>query len=145
MAFIAVGDMLTTRHSDDAFDKEIKVSNDYEKSISGTVHYLLRTELPPNSTLHVNLLDVTCADTPAKELARQVTPCAETTGLDFTLLYKMADVLPDHRYAIRARIETTEQVIFATTEDHAVQLGVDHLRPEDVIVRNVRTEPDSTF
>ncbi|MET0773884.1 MAG: YbaY family lipoprotein [Pseudomonas mandelii] len=121
------------------------MSNEYEKSISGIVHYLLRVELPTNSTLHVSLLDVTSAEAPAKELARQVIPCAETTGLDFTLRYKMADVLPDHRYAIRARIETTEQVIFATTKDHAVQLGVDHLRPEDVIVRNVRTKPDSNF
>lgn len=121
------------------------MSNEYEKSIGGTVHYLLRIQLPPNSTLHVNLLDVTSTDVPAKELARQVIPNAETTGLDFNLLYKVADVLPDHRYAIRARIETTEQVIFATTKDHAVQLGVDHLRPEDVIVRNVGTKPDSNF
>ncbi|MFL1525909.1 YbaY family lipoprotein [Pseudomonas sp. O230] len=121
------------------------MNNDYEKSISGTVHFLLRIELPTHSTLYVNLLDVTCADAPAKELARQVIPHAKTTGLDFTLRYKMADVLPDHRYAIRARIETSEQVIFATTKDHTVQLGVDHLRPEDVIVRNVRTKPDSNF
>ena len=48
------------------------MSNDFEKSISGTVHYLLRIELPTNSTLHVHLLDVTSADAPAKELARQV-------------------------------------------------------------------------
>jgi putative lipoprotein len=121
------------------------MSTDYEKSISGTVHYLLKIQLPPNSTLHVNLLDITSADAPAKELAQQVIPHAETTGLNFDLLYKVADVLPDHRYALRARIETTEQVIFATTKDHAVQLGVDHLRPEDVIVRNVRTKPDRNF
>ncbi|MVV51824.1 hypothetical protein EJA72_26810 [Pseudomonas sp. PB120] len=121
------------------------MTSEYEKSISGTVHYLIRIELPTNSTLHVSLLDVTSSNAPAKELAQQVILHAETTGLDFTLPYKVADVLPGHRYVIRARIETVEQVIFATTRDHAVELGVDHLRPEDVIVRNVRTKPDSGF
>jgi putative lipoprotein len=117
------------------------MSNEYAKSISGTVHYLLKIQLPTNSTLYVNLLDITSADAP-KELAQHVILLTEPQSLDFNLLYNIADVLPGHRYVIRARIESNEQVIFATIKDHAVELGVDHLRPEDVIVRNVRTKPE---
>jgi putative lipoprotein len=121
------------------------MNSDHVMSISGTVHYLQKIELPRNSTLHVSLLDVTLADAAAKELAQQVTAHAETAGLDFNLMYNAADVLPGHKYVLRARIETPEQVIFATIRDHAVELGVDHLRPEDVIVRNVRTQPESSY
>ncbi|MHC8342410.1 YbaY family lipoprotein [Pseudomonas sp. RT6P73] len=121
------------------------MSNEYEKSISGMVHYLHKIFLPQNSTLYVNLLDISAADGSTKELAKQVISDAETKALDFTLTYKMADVLPGHRYAIRARIETTEQMIYKTIKLHAVELGVDHLRPEDVVVRSVREAPEGNI
>ncbi|MGV8889464.1 MAG: YbaY family lipoprotein [Pseudomonas sp.] len=118
------------------------MSNEHVMSISGTVHYLIKILLSPNSTLHVSLQDVTPA-APVKELAQQVIPHAETAGLDFNLTYAAADVLPGHSYGITARIETNGEVIFATTKPHRVELGVNHLRPEDVVVRNVRKNPDS--
>ncbi|MGF0239592.1 YbaY family lipoprotein [Rhodococcus sp. IEGM1300] len=121
------------------------MSNEYVMTISGIVFYLLKISLPDNSTVYVELLDVTARHSPAKKLAEQVITNAEKKQLSFDLLYKAADVLPDHHYEISARIETSGQVIYQTIKPHRVVLGVNHLRPEDVVVRPVREKPSIKF
>jgi len=121
---------------DEQLDKDIAMSNTNIKHINGTVRYLQRRALGANSTLHVSLLDVTVIDAP-KQIAAQTTPHAETAGLHFDLAYNMADVLPEHRYAISATIKTNDQAVFTTNEHHYVELGVDHLQPQDILVRSV--------
>lgn len=113
------------------------MSNAYTKSISGTVHYLQKIGLAPNSTLQVSLQDVSVADAPAKQLATQVTRNAETAGLSFNLEYSTADILPGHTYAIRAQIETEGRLIFINTDHYPVELGVDYLQPLEIRVDNV--------
>lgn len=113
------------------------MSNEYSKSISGIVHYLSRIALPANSTLHVSLQDVTLMDAPARQLATQVTPNAETVGLRFNLEYSMTDVHDDRFYAISAQIRCKDRLIFTTTEHHSVVLGVDYLQPLEVLVHSV--------
>lgn len=111
------------------------MSNDPIKVIGGKVYYLERIALMPNSTLQVRLLDVSLADAPAKELAVQVTANAETVGLDFNLTYKLADVLNGHTYAISASITHDNQLVFTTTQQHQVELGVDYVKGQEVLVR----------
>lgn len=113
------------------------MSNQPVRTISGTVRYLERIALAPNSTLYVSLQDVSLADVAAKELAHQVIPQAETAGLSFNLTYREADVLPGHSYAIHAQIKINDTLIYSTTQSHPVVLGVDHLRPQDVLVNAV--------
>jgi putative lipoprotein len=113
------------------------MSNHPVRTISGTVRYLERIALAPNSTLYVSLQDVSLADVAAKVLAQQVIPHAETAGLNFTLTYCAADVLPGHRYEIRAQIKINDALIYTTTQSHPVVLGVDHLQPQEILVNAV--------
>lgn len=122
---------------DDSMDKEINMSNEPVKTIGGTVHYLQKIALLPNSTLYVSLQDISLADAPAKELAHQVTPHAETAGLGFNLVYTMADVVPGHSYAISASIKTGGRLVFTTTQRHSVELGVDYVKGQEVLVSPV--------
>jgi putative lipoprotein len=102
--------------------------------ISGKVHYLEKIALAPNSTLYVQLLDVSLADIPTKELAWQIIPNAETAGLNFTLYYRQADVLPGHSYDISACIKVGDTLIFGTTQSHPVLLGPNALQSQEVLV-----------
>ncbi|MNN41065.1 hypothetical protein D3C76_903210 [compost metagenome] len=130
---------------DESLDKEIMMNNENTKSINGTVHYLQRIGLAPNSTLQVSLEDVSLADAPARQLAVQVTRNAETAGLSFNLEYSTADIQPGHTYAIRAQIENEGRLIFINTERYPVELGVDYLQPLDIRVDNVAAtaQPDA--
>jgi len=113
---------------------EISMNNKTVKTISGRVHYLARMGLPPDSILEVSLLDVSLADAPARVLDVQVTPNARDAGLHFNLTYDLADVFSNHTYAISARITHNDQLIFYTTTQHQVVLGVDHLQGQEVLV-----------
>lgn len=113
------------------------MSNEPVKTIGGKVHYLEKIGLLPNSTLHVCLQDVSLQDVAAKELAVQITPNAENVGLNFNLTYKLADVLPGHTYAISASITDEDRLIFTTTQQHRVELGVDYVKGQEVLVSRV--------
>ncbi|MGF6198617.1 YbaY family lipoprotein [Pseudomonas laurylsulfatiphila] len=110
------------------------MSNETVKTISGKVHYLQKIALMSNSTLQVRLLDVSLLDIAAKELAVQITTNAEKAGLNFNLTYKLADVVPGHTYAISASITHEDRLLFATTQQHQVELGVDHVKGQEVLV-----------
>ena len=113
------------------------MSSEPVNTLEGRVHYLERIGLAANSTLYVFLEDVSLADAPAKELARCVIPNAETAGLNFELAYRPADDIPGHTYAIRARIETGDQLIFISTDNHPVELNAAYLQPLEILVRTV--------
>jgi putative lipoprotein len=113
------------------------MSSETVKTIGGKVHYLERVGLPLGSTLHVRLLDVSLQDVAAKELAVQITPNAENVGLNFNLTYKLADVLPGHTYAINASITHEDRLVFTTTQQHQVELGVDYVKGQEVLVSRV--------
>ena len=104
-------------------------------SISGKVYFLENTVLRRNSTLYVRLQDVSLQDVAAKELAVQITTNAEKAGLNFNLTYKLADVLPGHRYALSARINHEDHLHFISTQTHPVELGVDHVKEQEVLVQ----------
>jgi putative lipoprotein len=113
------------------------MSSEPVNTLEGRVHYLERIGLAANSTLYVFLEDVSLADAPAKELARCVIPNAETAGLNFELAYRPADDIPGHTYAISARIETGDQLIFISTDSHPVELNAPYLQPLEILVRTV--------
>jgi putative lipoprotein len=125
---------------DESLDKEIKMSSEQAKTISGKVYCPQEIELGPYSTLSVELLDVSLADAPA-QIAVHVKPNADVAGLDFTLKYKASDVLPGHSYAISARIAHYTELAYMTTENHPVSLDGSCVQLQEVRVDPVCDMP----
>ncbi|MDF0730493.1 YbaY family lipoprotein [Pseudomonas entomophila] len=93
-----------------------------QASLDGEVFYLQRIALPSAATLSVSLQDVSRMDAPAVTLAKQSGPVQGNVPLPFHLAYDPAQVKPDHRYAVSARIELDGKLLFINTEHHGVQL-----------------------
>ncbi|QJP94084.1 YbaY family lipoprotein [Pseudomonas fluorescens] len=102
-------------------------------SLDGEVFYLQRIALPPSATLSVSLQDVSLADAPAVVLDEQKGPIKGQVPLPFHLSYDRTQVKPGHRYSVSARIEVNGELMFITTENHAVQL--DGKDPQPLKVR----------
>lgn len=106
--------------------------------LEGEVFYLQRMALPPAATLSVSLQDVSLADAPAVELARQQGPIQGQVPLAFRLDYDPAKVQPNHRYAVSARIELEGRLMFISTEHHSVKLDGSDPQPLRIKVDPVR-------
>lgn len=108
------------------------------RHLEGEVFYLQRMALPPSAILSVSLQDVSLADAPAVELARQQSPVAGQVPLAFRLDYAAAKVQPNHRYAVSARIELDGKLMFISTEQHSVRLDGSDPQPLRIKVDPVR-------
>lgn len=106
--------------------------------LDGEVFYLQRIALPPSATLSVSLQDVSLADAPAVVLDEQKGPVKGQVPLPFHLSYDPAQVKPGHRYSISARIEVNGELMFITTENHAVQLDGNDPQPLKIRVDAIR-------
>ncbi|SDU00920.1 MULTISPECIES: YbaY family lipoprotein [Pseudomonas fluorescens group] len=109
-----------------------------KSSLDGEVFYLQRIALPPSATLSLSLQDVSLADAPAVVLAQQKGPIEGQVPLPFHLSYDPAQVKPGHRYSVSARIEVNGELMFITTENHAVQLDGNDPQPLKIRVDAVR-------
>ncbi|MBX9410026.1 YbaY family lipoprotein [Pseudomonas baetica] len=107
-------------------------------SLDGEVFYLQRIALPPSATLSVSLQDVSLADAPAVVLDEQKGPVKGQVPLPFHLSYDPAQVKPGHRYSVSARIEVNGELMFITTENHAVQLDGNDPQPLKIRVDAAR-------
>ena len=106
--------------------------------LDGEVFYLQRIALPPTAILSVSLQDVSLMDAPAVTLAEQKGPVKGQVPLPFHLSYDPAQVKPGHRYSVSARIEVNGELMFITTENHAVQLDGNDPQPLKIRVDAVR-------
>ena len=91
-------------------------------SVTGEVFYLQRMALPPQAVLSVTLQDVSLADAPAIELARQQGTVNSQVPLPFRLDYNQQQVDPRHRYSVSARIELDGRLLFISTQHYGVKL-----------------------
>ncbi len=91
-------------------------------SVTGEVFYLQRMALPPQAVLSVTLQDVSLADAPSIELARQQGPVSGQVPLPFKLDYNPQQVDPRHRYSVSARIELEGRLLFISTQHYGVKL-----------------------
>jgi putative lipoprotein len=107
-------------------------------SLDGEVFYLQRIALPPSATLSVSLQDVSLADAPAVVLDEQKGAVKGQVPLPFHLSYDPAQVKPGHRYSVSARIEVNGELMFITTENHAVQLDGKDRQPLKIRVDAAR-------
>lgn len=99
-------------------------------SITGQVTYRERMALPPDSTLEVQLLDVSLADARATVHAAARLSGPGQVPLTFTLNFDDKLINPRHTYALSARITSGGRLMFINT----TQYRVDPLAPEQPIL-----------
>jgi uncharacterized lipoprotein YbaY len=94
--------------------------------LAGSVIYRQRSALPPEALVRVTLEDVSLADAPATPLAETT---VETAGrqvpVGFELAYDLGSIDTNHRYALRARIESGGRLLFTNTRTYPVLTGAD--------------------
>lgn len=88
--------------------------------LDGVATYRERMVLPPDAMLTVVVEDVSRADAPAIELARTVVDSPGAPPMRFAIEYPTASIVAGHRYAVRARIERSGQLLFTTDTFHAL-------------------------
>jgi putative lipoprotein len=92
--------------------------------VTGTVTYLSRIALPPDSVVVVRLVDVSRADAPADLIAEQrIATAGKQVPIGFELAYDPAAVDPRRIYAVQARIELQGQLRFISDRRYEVVTG----------------------
>ena len=79
--------------------------------------------LPAQSEVIVMLVDVSRADAPAIELARQEQTDVTAGPIPFALEYDPAQLIPGHTYTISARISLQGKLLYLTKSRHPVLDG----------------------
>lgn len=80
--------------------------------VSGSISYLQRVALPPDSDVIVQLRDVSRVDAKAGILAEQRFTTRSQVPLPFELMVEPAKIDPRMRYAVAARIERGGKLMF---------------------------------
>ena len=108
-------------------------------TLTGSVNYRERMALPPDAVLTVTLEDVSLADAPAVTLAQaNVRLNGQQVPIPFSLDYPSAAVRPGASYAVRARVNLGDQLLFTTTERN--QVDPLHPAPLDLTLTRVATD-----
>jgi heat shock protein HslJ len=84
------------------------------QSIAGTATFRERMALPPAAVFEAVLEDVSRADAPAATVARTRVASPGNPPIAFTIAYDPARILPEHHYAVRARILLDGKLLFAS-------------------------------
>lgn len=80
--------------------------------VTGTVSYLQRVALPPDSDVIVQLRDISRLDTPSGILAEQRFTASSQVPLPFELIVEPGKIDPRMRYAVAARIQRNGKLLF---------------------------------
>ncbi|MGK2858397.1 MAG: YbaY family lipoprotein [Thermoanaerobaculia bacterium] len=86
-------------------------------TVTGSVSYLQRIALGPESVVHVRLVDLELVDKPGYLVAQKAIHTPGQVPLEFELSYWERRLESGHTYALQARIEDAGRVIFTTKED----------------------------
>ena len=92
--------------------------------LRGTVTYRERIALPPGSTLHVYLLEISAQDGDAPLLGFYEEFQPQGPPFDFEIIYSPDDIEDDRAYAVHAQIyDSDEEVLFTTDSIYVVLEG----------------------
>jgi len=95
-----------------------------QAKITGSVSYVQKVALPPNSTVELRLEDVSRPDAPAILIAKDEVPTrGRQVPIAFELKYDSTLIQPSHRYAVRADIVSDGAPIFAAAGGYPVITG----------------------
>lgn len=89
--------------------------------VTGMVTYRERMALPPNAVIKIRLVDVSRADAPAVTIGQQL---IETAGrqvpFEFSVSVDAGRIDERMSYAVQARIEAGDQLLFISDQRYAV-------------------------
>ena len=88
--------------------------------VTGTVSYLQRVALPPDSDVIVQLRDISRLDSPSGVLAEQRFTPRSQVPLPFELSVDPGRIDPRMRYAVAARIQRNGKLLFINDKLHLV-------------------------
>lgn len=103
--------VLTLVSCNSNLDKEKK------SSINITATYRERIALLPGATVIAILEDVSKADAPSVEIAKQELP-AGNLPYKLTIDYPKKDIIETHRYNVRVKIMKDEKLLFISTDSY---------------------------
>jgi copper homeostasis protein (lipoprotein) len=106
------------------------------QTVTGSVTYRERVPLPSTAVLEVMLVDASRVDAPALAIASARLEMPGDPPIAFVLDYDPRAIHPGRRYALRARIQDRDRLMFTTTESYPV-LTQGHGRAVDIVVRQV--------
>lgn len=88
--------------------------------LTGEVMFRERMALPPGSVVQIELLDVSLADAPARQIAVQRLTGMVGSPIPYQLEFDKAAIEAGHRYALRAQITAADgRLLFTSTSHHA--------------------------
>jgi putative lipoprotein len=103
------------------------------KTVEGTISYRERIAMPENAVVTVVLEDISRADALSIVLATQ---SFKTEGkqvpFNYTLQYSPADIIDNHRYSVRAKIEIDGKLRFTTDTSYGVITDADSTHQQDL-------------
>lgn len=106
---------------------------DRTATVTGRAIYSETAVVPPNSSLWIQLLDVSLQDVRAQLISETMIPLeGRRPPIEFRLAYQQEAINPARAYAVRATIKFGERLLFTTTESYAV---LTRGAPGDVSVR----------
>jgi len=93
------------------------------ETVSGTVEFVERIGLTPQSRLEIRLLDVTLADAPAREIASKNIEQPGQSPLSFSLDYDPTLIDPDSTYSVSAKVYDRNKLILVSDTINPVLTG----------------------
>jgi len=89
--------------------------------ITGSVAYRERIALPPDAVVQVRLDDASQPEAPPTLVAETTVPTAgKQVPISFELPYRAADILPNRRYVVRAKIVAGGRTLFSSKTPYPV-------------------------
>jgi len=93
------------------------------QTISGTVEFVERIGLTPESRLEIRLLDVSLADAPAREISSRSIERPGQSPLPFSIDYDPQLIEPGKTYSISARVYDRGKLILVSDTVNPVLTG----------------------
>jgi len=110
-----------------------------QHSITANVFYLQRIALPPGAQVSLVLEDISKMDVAAEVIAQQTIAAVGSPPYQMDLRYNAAQIKPQHRYALRARIELNGQLLFTNTQQIDAFTN-QSAEPTEILVSQVRSD-----
>lgn len=110
-----------------------------DKHLDVSVTYRERIMVPPESQLEVTLADVSRMDAAAETIS--TVPHTVTAGPPYnvSLAYNEDQILPSHRYSLKAKITNGDKLMFISTS--SVDPFATDKRPVEIITEKVSSNP----
>jgi putative lipoprotein len=88
--------------------------------IQGTVTYLDRFALSPSAQLELVLADISLADAPYTRISNTTIKPSGQVPIHFELSYDPEKIIPNHTYAVMARITDGGRLLFINDQSYQV-------------------------